>query len=238
MRPEPDLEERLRVGLRDRANTFDLGHPDEPPDHLAPSRQRRSYRWPVVGVAAAVLALGGISLGGIGHHPVTPRIQAAKSSRGASRSSTTPGPPLRTGTGTARSEAPPPTPAPCPDGVTTPTVVGGQYCGPVPPAGNGLGPGGVCTGNETTAPCGAGITVGRYYAYTMPGTCDGLIIFDGKRWVSELPPVYPVPDFDVWLALGTDGVLRFIGPLGQVSFTPYTGQSLNQCSTAGPPPTP
>jgi hypothetical protein len=237
MRTESDLEERLRQGLRDRANTFDLAHPDEPPDPIAHSHQRRSHRWAVVGVAAAVLALGGVFLGGVGRQPATHRAQAAKSPAQTSPSSRTPSPPVRPGIRIGGSE-PAPNPPPCPAGLTAPTVIDGQYCGPPPPAGNGLGPGGVCIGNETTTPCGPGVTVGQYYAYTVPGTCDGLIIFDGKRWVSELPPPYPVPDFHVWLGLSADGVLRFIGPLGQVSFTPYTGQSLTQCSASGPPAMP
>jgi hypothetical protein len=235
MRTESDLEECLRERLRDRANTFDLAHPDEPPDQLALPRQRRAHGWAVVGVAAAVLAIGGILLGGVGHHPPTHRAHAAKAPRQTPR--TTPTPPARTGIRIG-SSAPAPNPPPCPAGLTVPTNFGGGYCGPTPPAGNGLGPDGECTGNETTAPCGAGVTVGQYYAYTVPGTCDGLMIFDGKRWVSLIAPSYPVPDFHMWLALGADGVLRAIGPRGQFSFAPYTGQPLTQCSASGPPATP
>jgi hypothetical protein len=125
---------------------------------------------------------------------------------------------------------PPRRPHPCPSNVTVPTITSGQYCGPVPPAGDGLGTGGTCTGQENTIPCGAGVTFGKYYAYTMPGTCEGLIIFDGRRWVSELPPPTPIPDFHVWISIRADGTVRYISPTGQVSFAPYLGQSLNVCS--------
>ena len=29
---------------------------------------------------------------------------------------------------------------------------------------------------------------GQFYSYTVPGTCTGPLTFDGKQWVSELPP--------------------------------------------------
>lgn len=104
----------------------------------------------------------------------------------------------------------------------------GRYCGPAPTAGNGLGTDGLCTGQESSPPCGAGVVRDRYYAYTMPGTCQGLIIFDGQQWVSELPPVTRVPPFYVWMRLGAD-TLGFIAPTGAVGFEPYHGQALNPC---------
>lgn len=118
--------------------------------------------------------------------------------------------------------------ASCPTGVGSPSITSGRYCGPRPPAGNGLGPDGECTGRETGPPCGPGVIPGKYYAYTMPGSCSGLIIFDGRRWVSELPPSTPVPAFDVWMRLTSSGVLGWVGP-GVVDFEPYTGQPLHAC---------
>ena len=76
---------------------------------------------------------------------------------------------------------------PCPPHQAEPTM-NGAYCGPAPRPGNGLGPSGECTGRETVPPCGAGMIPGRYYAYTLPGTCDGRLILDGGHWRSELPP--------------------------------------------------
>jgi hypothetical protein len=123
----------------------------------------------------------------------------------------------------------PPTPAPCPIGQSTPSVASGSFCGPAPGAGNGLGPNGTCTGGEADAPCGPGVVPGRFYTYTVPGTCSGLVTFDGRQWVSELPPPNPVPNFDVWIQLGTDGSVRWIAPTGSVGFRPYEGQALATC---------
>ena len=106
----------------------------------------------------------------------------------------------------------------------------GGYCGPVPVPGNGLGPNGECTGRETNAPCGPGVVVGRYYAFTLPGACDGVIHFDGRVWISELPPPTKVADFDVWMRLDPNGELRFIGPKGSVGFMPDHGQPRGTCS--------
>jgi hypothetical protein len=124
---------------------------------------------------------------------------------------------------------PPPRPAPCPTDVMVPTMATGSFCGPQPTAGNGLGPDGQCTGQETGPPCGPGVVVNHYYAFTLPGTCNGLIVFDGRRWVSELPPPTPVPDLDVWMRLTSTGTVGFIGPKGAVGFVPYTGQTLAGC---------
>jgi hypothetical protein len=138
------------------------------------------------------------------------------------------------GTGNAAAHsAPPAIPGPCPSDVIVPEWLDGRFCGPAPTAGNGDGPDGVCTGQETSVPCGPGVTVGQYYPYTLPGTCSGLIIFDGRQWVSELPPSTQEPDIDVWMAFN-DGGVSWIGPNGAVGFQPYTGQPLNQCSNATP----
>ena len=106
----------------------------------------------------------------------------------------------------------------------------GRYCGPQPLAGTGLGLNGECTGREAAPPCGPGVIPDHYYAYTMLGSCSGLIIFDGRRWVSELPPPTPVPAFDVWMRLTGSGTLGWISPRGAVGFQPYTGQPLHACS--------
>jgi len=128
-------------------------------------------------------------------------------------------------------------PTSCPTDVSTPSMPYGKYCGPQPIAGNGLGPDGVCTGAETAPPCGPGAVAGQYYAYTLPGYdpapgCDGLIYFDGRRWLSELPP----PDTDspaapqyVWMALQADGRLGFISPNGAVGFDPATPATQPDC---------
>jgi hypothetical protein len=231
LRPDADLEDRLRHSLRARADTFVLAHPDEPPTHVIPFRQRRSRRWVAAGVAAAVLVLVGILLSPIGDHPSNHHSLAVKSPAARPHSSSTSLPPMSPSIGRPNG-GPSPRPRPCPSNVTVPTIVSGQYCGPVPPAGNGLGAGGTCTGLERTIPCGAGVTTGKYYAYTMPGTCNGLITFNGQRWVSELPPPTPIPDFNVWISIRADGAVRFISPTGQVSFAPYLGQSLNECSAS------
>ena len=64
----------------------------------------------------------------------------------------------------------------------------------------------------------------------MPGACSGLITFNGKQWVSELPPPTPVPEFYVWIILGTNGTLGWISPNGAVGFQPYVGQALKACA--------
>ncbi len=115
---------------------------------------------------------------------------------------------------------PAPEPQPCPVPSPEPSMASGQYCGPVPPAGNGLGPNGECTGRETTVPCAAGVVPGKYYAFTLPGRCDGVIVFGGRRWISELPPPTSVPDMDVWMRLDPSGGLGFISPNGAVGFNP------------------
>jgi hypothetical protein len=124
---------------------------------------------------------------------------------------------------------PPAIPRPCPADDSVPSMATGSFCGPPPPAGNGVGTDGVCTGQETTPPCGPGIIPNRYYAYTMPGTCSGLIFFDGRQWVAELTPPTPVPDADVWMQLTAGGTHRWISPRGSVGFKPYTGQTLGTC---------
>jgi hypothetical protein len=119
--------------------------------------------------------------------------------------------------------------APCPTHQALPSMSTGRFCGPAPGPGNGLGPGGECTGNEIIPPCGSGVVPGRFYAFTDPGTCRGLVTFDGRQWVSELLPPNPVPPFDVWIQLGANGSVRWIAPTGSVGLQPYTGQTLGTC---------
>ncbi len=82
-------------------------------------------------------------------------------------------------------------------------------------------------GKESGPPCGPGVVVGQYYPYTLPGQCDGRIIFDGRTWQSELPPPTEVSPFPVWMGLTATGRLGFISPRGAVGFDPVG---------AGPPP--
>jgi hypothetical protein len=106
----------------------------------------------------------------------------------------------------------------------------GRFCGPTPTRGTGLGPSGECTGRETSPPCGPGMVAGRYYAYTLPGRCDGRLILDGRRWRSELPPPKPVPDMYVWVSVDRgDQHAGFISPKGSVSFEPDHGTPASTC---------
>jgi hypothetical protein len=111
-----------------------------------------------------------------------------------------------------------PMPEPCPADVKKPKVINGSYCGPPPPAGNGLGENGLCSGAELIPPCGPGVVRGTYYGYTMPGSCAGVMEFDDQLWLSRLPPPTDVPPFFVWMGYDEiTGNPHFIGP-GMVSF--------------------
>jgi hypothetical protein len=106
----------------------------------------------------------------------------------------------------------------CPADVKKPKVINGSYCGPPPPAGNGLGENGLCSGAELIPPCGPGVVRGTYYGYTMPGSCAGVMEFDDQLWLSRLPPPTDVPPFFVWMGYDEiTGNPHFIGP-GMVSF--------------------
>ena len=63
----------------------------------------------------------------------------------------------------------------------------------------------------------------------LPGTCSGLVTFDGKQWVSELPPPSPTADFFVWMRLDPTGSAGWISPSGAVGLAPYAGQTLSGC---------
>ncbi len=126
-------------------------------------------------------------------------------------------------------DCPPGPAALCPPHQTEPSMRT-SFCGPKPVAGNGLGPSGECTGRETAPPCAAGMVPGRYYAYTLPGRCDGRLVLDGRHWFSSLPPPTNVPDIDVWAYVAPGGkTAGFIAPAGAVQFEPDTGQRAPGC---------
>lgn len=124
----------------------------------------------------------------------------------------------------------PPTPPPCPAHLSQPSFTTGGFCGPAPHAGDGLGPGGECMGQETTPPCGPGTQIGTYYNYTLPQKCNGLIIFDGRRWYATMTPPTDEPDIDVWMRLESANAARWIGPMGTVGYVLDVGQAPPGCS--------
>lgn len=232
---DADLDDRLRAAMRSAA-------PEVPSTGVIGDVERRLVRRrrrvrESVAAGFVVLLGGGAAIGyGLSSGPHgTFAGPVSSSSSSTSTSTTNPadataaqaqgmGPGLHAFGATA-----PPTPPPCKADQRTPTMSTGRYCGPAPHAGNGAGPDGTCTGTEATPPCGPGVVPGRYYAYTMPGTCSGLITFDGKQWVSELPPPNAVPNFYVWIRLGTNSSMGWISPDGAVGFQPYVGQALLEC---------
>jgi len=174
------------------------------------------------GLVVVLVVLGGLALSACSSKTNAPSSTTASNARNAvvtSLGSTTTTPPF-VPTGAARM------PAPCPPDSDTPSVATGIYCGPTPPAGNGLGPNGECDGNETVPPCGPGAVVGTYYAYTQPRDCAGNPIhFDGRLWYSLLKPHTNWPDIDVWMALQPDGTLEAISSEEMIGFAPDTGQA-------------
>jgi len=246
--PDSDLDERLRAAMRTAAPELPTSGVIGDVERRVVRRRRRVRESVAAGLV--ILLGGGAAIGyGLSSGPQgTFAGPAAHGSSTASTSTTYPsdataapaqGAANAPGAVNAQGMGPglhdfgataPPTPPPCKAGQPTPTMATGSYCGPAPHAGNGSGPDGTCTGTEITPPCGPGVVPGRYYAYTMPGTCGGLITFDGRQWVSELPPPTTEPDFYVWMALGPSGGLGWIGPDGAVGFRPYTGQALATCS--------
>jgi hypothetical protein len=72
----------------------------------------------------------------------------------------------------------------------------------------------------------------RYYPYTLPGRCDGRLVLNGQRWISELPPPTPVPDMYVWVHVGPAAShAGFISPSGSVGFDLDHGQPPHACAT-------
>jgi hypothetical protein len=230
-----ELDARLRAAVSEVA-------PDAPATGVIGDVERRAVRRKRRVrelVAAGVVVVGGgvVALGfGLSSGPPGTFAGPAVTSTTSTTLSSTSG---LAGTTAAQSDgmgpglhagSAPPTPPPCKANQRTPTTATGRFCGPAPGPGNGSGPDGTCSGTETSPPCGPGVVPGRYYAYTMPGTCSGLITFDGKQWVSELPPPTVVPNFYVWMNLGASGTLGWISPKGAVGFEPYVGQTLKACS--------
>lgn len=127
----------------------------------------------------------------------------------------------------------PPAAVPCPDDLTEPVVLSGRACAPEAPAGNGLGDDGQCTGKEVLPPCGPGVEIGRYYPYTLPLRCDGITYFDGRRWVSTLPPPAEGGTMHVWMRLDPSGNVGLVSPRGAVGFEPDTGQATQGCRGSG-----
>ncbi len=224
---DPNLDRRLRSALEAVAAPADgAGVPASVARRVARHRRRVRSATATVVVVVVVGGIAGASLSSVGRPRRPDRVSAAapaatapSNPRDAAGSN---GPSVRS--------YPAPVPPPCPTGASVPSMATGSYCGPRPPAGNGLGPDGECTGRESAPPCGPGAVPGHYYAYTMPGSCSGLVVFDGRRWVSELPPPTPVPAFDVWMRLTSGGALGWISPRGAVGFRPYTGRPLLACS--------
>ena len=231
---DDSLDPRLRSALHDVA-------PDASGSRALPDVERRARRRirrvrKSIGASVVVL-LGGLAVAGYALD-TGPQLRAngpsvpARSSPASSIPGSTP---QGHSTTSGQSVSPadesqlPPDPPPCPAHLATPSTATGRYCGPSPGPGNGSGPNGSCTGNETGPPCGPGVIPDRYYAFTMPGTCSGLVTFDGKRWVSELPPPSPSPDLYVWMRLGVGGSVGWISPSGAVTLAPYVGQTLSGC---------
>lgn len=126
---------------------------------------------------------------------------------------------------------PGPVPEACSGDQSQPSWATMSYCGPMPPKGSGNGFDGMCVGNESAPPCGQGMVAGKYYAYTMPGSCDGRIWLDGAWWDSELPPPTPMAPFYVFVTIDADGRgPGFISPHGAVGFRPDSGTPLPGCS--------
>ncbi|HEU5001659.1 MAG TPA: hypothetical protein VFW71_02625 [Actinomycetota bacterium] len=133
----------------------------------------------------------------------------------------------------AEGDPAPPGPSPCPTLAPTKPAPSTIACGPAAGPGNGTGADGVCTGAETAPPCGPGAVPGTYYAYSLPLRCDGLVVFDGKVWKSELPPPFAGPTEDVWMALTPGG-----GGVGFISVRGDVGFTLESASPSLPPAPP
>jgi hypothetical protein len=186
-----------------------------------PSATHNQMYWPSVGTPDLSQTQPGLSTFG---------PSGGATAAGASGDSASQGTSGAAGTVPVPASAPPAAPAPCPAHSPDPSWQNGRYCGPAPHAGNGSGPNGLCSGRETTPPCGRGVVVGKYYAYTLPEGCDGRISFNGRLWDSEMPPPANGPDLWVWMRLDPSGELRFISPEGTVGFTPDKGQPPPSCA--------
>ncbi len=189
----------------------------------APSGGYNQMFWPTVGSLGRGSAPAELSPLGPSTKTLNDQSTAATGAGSGSASASAAGAPNSAPSSPGFSPAP--TVAPCPN----PTWTGGQYCGPSPQPGSGRGPGGQCSGHETAPPCGPGAVVGTDYAYTLPVRCDGRIIFDGRRWDSDLLPPANGPAVWGWMRLGPGGQLRFTGPDGTIGFTPGLGKPRPSC---------
>jgi hypothetical protein len=227
------LDPRLRAAMH--AAAPDVSVSGVLPDVERRARRRKRRGRESIGATVVVL-LGGLGVAGYAL-AVGPQLAAnSPTIRSKPAPATTTLPvrsPYSQSSGQSASRADesmlPPDPPPCPAHQATPTRASGRYCGPDPGAGNGSGPNGTCTGSETAPPCGPGVVPGQYYAYTMPGTCSGLATFDGRQWVSELPPPSATAVFYVWMRLDPTGSAGWISPSGAVGLAPYVGQALSGC---------
>lgn len=125
----------------------------------------------------------------------------------------------------------PPQQAPCPSGQTSPTVISGQFCGPLPRQGNGNGVSGSCSGSETSPPCGQGVEINQYYAYTLIPGCT-TVLFDGDVWTSDLPipSTEQSPRF-VWMLLDSTGEVHGVSNSASITF-------VRESSNSAPTPEP
>jgi hypothetical protein len=214
----------------------------ERPRRETTNRRRRRAMTAVAGVGMAALLMGIASQVLVGKTGVN--VLAAGDPQAASTPSTSlaavPGDaatPSTIDAGLLGSRPPGPG-QPCPADASEASMATGSYCGPEPPAGNGAGPDGECTGAEPGPPCGPGVEPGRYYAYTLPGHCDGRVFFDGKRWLSTMPPPFEVPAFHVWMGLDRSGSVGWISPRGAVGFKPDAGGASAPCRETTRPTVP
>jgi hypothetical protein len=170
----------------------------------------RTSSRPVVhalGPDATIAGSGGTAI------PAVPAPYADGTSDGATAGSTQS--PTNSGADFVPAEACGPTSA-------TPTFTVGRYCGPVPQAGNGSGPGGTCTASRSDPPCGTGVQPTTWYAYSLALGCRHPIIFDGGRWssITGWPPGVGV--LHLWMELEPDGQLQGIGPSVDLTFVRAT----------------
>ena len=142
---DPNLDRRLRSALEAVAAPADgAGVPASVARRVARHRRRVRSATATVVVVVVVGGIAGASLSSVGRPRRPDRVSAAapaatapSNPRDAAGSN---GPSVRS--------YPAPVPPPCPTGASVPSMATGSYCGPRPPAGNGLGPDGECTGRR------------------------------------------------------------------------------------------
>jgi hypothetical protein len=218
---------------------------------LVAARRSRSQR--IVGVGLAVVAILGVasavairSEGGHGSRSALPTLRhapppagspSATPSAGNRAAGTVPSSmaPQLSSNGAASSAGCLGTES-CPHGAVTPSFARGTFRGEAPPAGNGSGPDGACTGAETAPPCTAGVMTGRYYAATIPTGCGHPTVFDGRTWWSNRTSVPGARGATVhaWLRLASDRAVDVVAPFGSLTLSPVTKRSPKQCSRLKP----